>query len=109
MSGSTDRLDLLPIFRDHWETFKATYPQTTTGKPLDIGCAMVLQTYGRSGEFNPHLHILVTAGGLTTEGKWKNRNFIPDDVMHRKWQYHLLDLLRQEVHDPGVQKDIDRG
>ena len=43
--------------------------QTTTGKPLDIGCAMVLQTYGRSGEFNPHLHILVTAGGLTTEGK----------------------------------------
>jgi hypothetical protein len=83
--------------------------QTTTGKPLDIGCAMVLQTYGRSGEFNPHLHILVTAGGLTAEGKWKNVNFIPYDVMHRKWQYHLLDLLRQEVHDSGVQKDIDRG
>jgi len=83
--------------------------QTTTGKPLDIGCAMVLQTYGRSGEFNPHLHILVTAGGLTAEGKWKNVNFIPYDVMHRKWQYHLLDLLRQEVLDSGVQKDIDRG
>jgi hypothetical protein len=83
--------------------------QTTTGKPLDIGCAMVLQTYGRSGEFNPHLHILVTAGGLTAEGKWKNVNFIPYDVMHRKWQYHLLDLLRQEVRDPQVQKDIDRG
>lgn len=83
--------------------------QTTTGKPLDIGCAMVLQTYGRSAEFNPHLHILVTAGGLTAEGKWKNRNFIPYDVMHRKWQYHLLDLLRQEVRDPGVQKNIDRG
>ena len=26
--------------------------KTTAGKPLDIGCVMVLQTYGRSGEFN---------------------------------------------------------
>ena len=48
--------------------------RTTTGKPLDIGCVMVLQTFGRSGEFNPHLHILVTAGGLTAKGKWRNVN-----------------------------------
>jgi len=83
--------------------------RTTTGKPLDIGCVMVLQTFGRSGEFNPHLHILVTAGGLTAKGKWKNVSFIPYDMMHRKWQYHLLDLLRQEVDDPRVQQHIDRG
>ena len=83
--------------------------RTTTGRPLDIGCVMVLQTFGRSGEYNPHLHMLVTAGGLTAEGNWKNVTFIPYDVMHRKWQYHLLDLLRQEVDDPRVQQDIDRG
>ena len=83
--------------------------QTTIGKRLDIGCVMVLQTYGRSGEYNPHLHILVTAGGLITNGKWRSVNFIPYEVMHRKWQYHLLDLLRQEVHDPRVQADIERG
>jgi hypothetical protein len=35
--------------------------------------------------------------------------FIPYEVMHRKWQYHLLDLLRQEVDDPRVQRDIERG
>ncbi len=83
--------------------------QTTTGQPLDIGCVMVLQTFGRSGEFNPHLHMLVTAGGLTKEGTWKNVTFIPYDMMHKKWQYHLLDFLRQEVGDPRVQRDIDRG
>ncbi len=83
--------------------------QTSTGQPLDIGCIMVLQTYGRSGEFNPHLHMLVTAGGLTADGKWKNVTFIPYTVMHRKWQYHLLDLLRHEVHDPRLQQDLDRG
>jgi len=83
--------------------------QTTTGTPLDIGCAMVLQTFGRSGEFNPHLHILVTAGGLSPQRTWKAVNFIPYDLMHRKWQYHLLGLLRQHVDDPRVEEEIDRG
>ncbi len=83
--------------------------QTTTRPPLAIGGIMVLQTYGRSGAFNPHLHLLVTAGGLTTAGQWKNVTFIPYEVMHKKWQYHLLDLLRHEVDDPRVQQDLDRG
>ena len=29
--------------------------------------------------------------------------------MHKKWQYHLLQMLREHVDDPGVQQDIDRG
>jgi hypothetical protein len=70
---------------------------------------MVLQTFGRSGEFNPHLHILVTAGGLTPEDAWKAVNFIPYDLMHRKWQYHLLNLLRDQIDDPNVERDIERG
>jgi hypothetical protein len=53
--------------------------------------------------------MLVTAGGLTTDGKWKNVTFIPYTVMHRKWQYHLLDMLRHEVDDPRLQHDLDRG
>jgi len=28
--------------------------------------------------------------------------------MHRKWQYHLLKMLREEVADPAVKIDIDR-
>jgi Putative transposase/Transposase zinc-binding domain len=83
--------------------------QITAGKPLDIGCVMVLQTYGRSGEFNPHLHILVTAGGLTEQGTWKAVTFIPYELMHKKWQYHLLRMLREHIDDPRVQQDIDRG
>jgi len=29
--------------------------------------------------------------------------------MHKKWQYHLLNLLRHHVTDPSVAHDIDRG
>jgi hypothetical protein len=28
--------------------------------------------------------------------------------MHKKWQYHLLSMLRQNVPDPDVRKDIDQ-
>jgi len=82
--------------------------RTSTGVTLDIGAIVVLQTFGRSGHYNPHLHILLTAGGLNPRGQWKSVGFIPYDIMHKKWQYHLLNLLRQHVADPSVAHDIDR-
>ena len=36
-------------------------------------------------------------------------NFIPYEIMHRKWQYHLLNMLRRSVDDPRVEQEIDRG
>ena len=83
--------------------------QTYTGvNTLDIGNIIVLQTAGRSGHYNPHLHILMTAGGLDKKGKWKSVSYIPYDMMHRKWQYHLLKMLRQNISDQSIEKDIDR-
>jgi hypothetical protein len=35
--------------------------------------------------------------------------FIPYELMHKKWQYHLLQMLREHVDDPRVEQDIDRG
>ena len=82
--------------------------RTCTGLDLDIGAVIVLQTAGRSGHYNPHLHILVTGGGIDPQGRWKPDSFIPYEMMHRKWQYHLLTMLRQKVSDPALEKDIDR-
>lgn len=82
--------------------------RTTTGVELDIGLIMVLQTFGRSGHYNPHLHILVSGGGVAPRGKYRSVTFIPYEIMHKKWQYHLLDMLRQNVPDPKVKKNIDQ-
>ena len=83
--------------------------ETCAGVKLDIGTIIVLQTAGRSGNYNPHLHILVTGGGLDPQNQWKEVSYIPFEMIHRKWQYHLLNMLRQHVHDPAIEKDIDRG
>lgn len=80
---------------------------TTAGTELDIGAIMVLQTFGRSGEYNPHLHILITAGGLNPKGGWKPIRYIPFDLMHKKWQHHLLTMLRNHVDSPHINRDVD--
>jgi hypothetical protein len=81
---------------------------TCSGSNLDIGNIIVLQTAGRSGHYNPHLHILMTAGGIDANGKWESVSYIPYDMMHRKWQYHLLKMLKEKIDDPAVKKDSNK-
>jgi len=81
-----------------------------TGLDLDIGLIVVLQTAGRSGTYNPHLHILVSSGGLAENDVWRQIPYIPYDIIHRKWQFHLLNLLKEQLpFSPELQSDIDKG
>ena len=50
----------------------------------------------------------MTAGGIDPLGQWQNVSYIPYDLMHRKWQYHFLKMIGENVCDPAVEKDIDR-
>jgi len=77
-------------------------------EPVDVGSAVVLQTAGRSGSFNPHLHILCTSGGMTKDGRFKGFGFIDFDLLHTKWQYHLLEMLRKNVKSKEIKEKIDR-
>lgn len=78
------------------------------GVDLDLGTIIVLQTAGRPGRYNPHLHCLVTGGGLTPDAAWKGISYIPFDLIHRKWQYHLLTMLRQHLAGTAINQAIDR-
>ena len=78
------------------------------GVDLNIGTIIVLQTAGRPGIYNPHLHILLTEGGITPQNSWKSVSYIPFDLIHRKWQYHLLSMLKENIPDPRMKKDINR-
>jgi hypothetical protein len=83
--------------------------KTCARTPRTIGTIIVLQTYGRSGRYNPHLHILFTAGGVDSQGRWKPVRSLPYEVMHRKGPYHWLTLLAQEGHSQQLQADLDHG
>ncbi len=50
---------------------------------LNIGSIIVLQTAGRPGNYNPHLRILLTEGGITQNGTWKPTPYIPFELIHK--------------------------
>jgi len=76
---------------------------------LDIGLIVVLQTFGRPGCYNVHLHILFTSGGITPQNTWKKITYIPYELVRKKWQYLLLTFLRNEMpHSEPLEKDIDK-
>lgn len=81
---------------------------TAVKRKVKIGMIMVLQTHGRSGHYNPHLHILLTSGGINEERKeWKELGYLPFEIIHTKWQYHLLNMIREQVPTKEINKMVD--
>jgi hypothetical protein len=77
-------------------------------KSLKGGYIVVLQTHGRNGQYNPHLHIIATSGGLDEEGqKWVPLNYLPYHVLHKKWQWYLLEMLREQLDTDEIDRLVD--
>ncbi len=79
-----------------------------TTKALKGGYIVVLQTHGRNGEYNPHLHIIATSGGLDERtGEWVHLGYLPYKILHKKWQWYFLEMLREEVDTEEIEREID--
>jgi hypothetical protein len=74
---------------------------------LEAGYVVVLETAGRSGHWNPHLHMLMTSGGMTPQKRWREVDYFPFTVLHKKWQYHLFTMLKQRVGTRAIKEKID--
>jgi len=63
------------------------------------GITIILHTWSQNLCYHPHLHCIVTGGGLTDIGTWRNSRkkfFLPIKVLSRKFRGKLLYLLKQE-------------
>ncbi len=73
---------------------------------IKIGAIIVIQTHGRSGHYNPHLHIIMTNGGINEKaGKWAELNYFPYEIIHKKWEYHLFRMMKEQVNT-GEMKEL---
>ncbi len=68
----------------------------------EVGQLAVLHTWTRDLRWHPHVHVIVTAGGLTADQRWKpaktygdrNRPFlVPVDVLKKAYAKRLQSLL----------------
>ena len=75
---------------------------------VKIGAIVVVQTHGRSGHYNPHLHIIMTSGGVNeSTGSWVDLGYFPYEIIHKKWQYHLFGMLKETAPSAEVKSLID--
>ena len=79
-----------------------------SGRPLTGGSIMVIQTHGRNGQYNPHLHIIATSGGWDRQAQqWVHLDYVPYPLLRKKWQWHLLTMLRQTVKTSAIRRLVD--
>ena len=78
------------------------------GKPLRGGYIIVLHTHGRKGQYHPHLHLIATSGGYDGSGeRWEHLTYLPYALLRRKWQWHLLTMLRQTLKTETIKQLVD--
>jgi hypothetical protein len=81
---------------------------TVRGKALRGGSITVLHTHGRNGQYHPHLHVLATSGGYDAQGaRWDHLQYMPYALLRRKWQWHLLTMLRQTLKTDAVHRLVE--
>ena len=77
----------------------------------EIGFFSILHTWGQNLMYHPHVHLVVTGGGLNKIGKWVEKEedfFIPVKVMSRKFRGKFLDYMKKEkIKFYGENKDLE--
>ena len=58
-------------------------------------------TFGRDLKFHPHLHMLMSSGGIDLKGKrlnrWKSCPFIPYKMLHQRFRFLLIQSLKETI------------
>ncbi len=85
------------MFKAVWETL---YELSSDKKYLgaEIGVTAVLHTWGQQLAYHPHIHCIVSGGGITKDGKWihsRKKFFLPMRVMAKLFRGKFLAYLRQ--------------
>ncbi|SRR5712691_3358533 len=79
-----------------------------SGRALQGGYIVVIQTHGRNGQDNPPLHLIATSGGWDRQTRqWRHLESLPYRLLRKKWQWHLLTMLRQTVQTPEIKRLVD--
>ena len=102
--------DLRPVFMQNQEKMYGLLFKAASQTLLELcanskylgakpGITSILHTWGQNLSYHPHLHCVVTGGGLTALNAWKDSRkkfFLPVKVLSNKFRGKFLCLLKQE-------------
>ena len=103
------------LFRAASQTLKqvALNPKFLGAEPAFLA---VLHTWGQNLSYHPHLHMIVSAGGLDPDGlEWKHSGkkfFVPVRALSKVFRAKFIDMLKDEYNQsalkiPDTVKEVD--
>ena len=104
------------MFRAGWNTLRAFYGNVG----LQGGMTAILHTWGSNLFYHPHIHCIVTGGGVDKDGVWHHlegcrgdaRNFLfPVHALSKVFRAKFLSMLTsalKEEEDETIPRDIRR-
>lgn len=73
------------------------FHQLNKSKNFVPGFICVLHTFGRPLEWNPHIHCLLSEGGFSDDGFWRNVKYFNYTYLRKSFQTALLNLMEQKI------------
>jgi len=67
---------------------------------------IVLHTWGQNLEFHPHIHMIISAGGLTKDNKWiksSEKFFVPVKILSKVFRGKFLSYLKENYKEKSLE------
>ncbi len=64
---------------------------------VSVGIVAILHTFNGRMDFNAHVHVMVTAGGLETFGSWQSTVYYDREALTNYWRRGVIRLLRASL------------
>ena len=73
---------------------------------LQVGVIAILHTFNSRLDFNAHVHVMVTAGGLEMSGTWRSSVYYDVDSLTHYWRNAVIRLLRASLSAGTLHSDL---
>lgn len=86
-----------------FSSVKDTILEFSEDKGFKPGIICILHTFGADLKWNPHIHVIITAGGLNTDkNKWIKNSYFPHGVIKPKYKYIFLKRLKTAFNNNEI-------
>lgn len=68
-----------------------------------LGIILTLHTFGRALNWNPHIHCLVTEGGMDENNNYKKINYINYETLRKSYMKQVCYCLKEHFKDNPIE------
>ena len=85
-----------PYFNALYDAVNQTMKDWYTHEGYPPGIMDVMHTFGRDIKFSPHIHVLLTCGGLDkSETRWVKCDYLPEKYFKKHFKYHFIENMKR--------------